>query len=120
MCGPGPTLEAPGRSDRRPVTAGRQPLPVALARMGATAPEAIVGYWRTVARPIVREVIERVGLDQPIALRAALWEACPWAVCAGGCYRAWVAECQAQAPGALFGRRSRAVAPQAEGQMALF
>jgi hypothetical protein len=88
--------------------------------MGATAPEAIVGYWRTVARPIVREVIERVGLDQPIALRAALWEACPWAVCAGGCYRAWVAECQAQAPGALFGRRSRAVAPQAEGQMALF
>ena len=99
---------------------GRLALIEALGRMDAAAPEATVGHWRTVSRPIVRAVVERVGPDRPVALRAALWEAYPWAVCSGGCYRAWVAECQAQAPGALFGRRRRAVAPQAEGQLSMF
>jgi hypothetical protein len=120
MCETRPTLEATGRSNRRPVAPGRWPLLVARARVVAIAREAIVSHWRTVARPIVRAVIERVGPDRPVALRAALWEAYPWAVCAGGCYRAWVAECQAQAPGGLFGRRSRKVTPQAAGQLTMF
>ena len=48
--------------------------------------------WREVSRPIIREVIDRVGLDDKRALRLALRDAYPFGERAYHPYKIWLDE----------------------------
>ena len=45
--------------------------------------------WRDTARPIIAEIIERVGVDSP-DLRRALRDAYPFGECANHPYKIWL------------------------------
>lgn len=65
--------------------------------------------WRSVARPIVTDVVRRVGLADRKALRKALREAYPFGERAHWPYKAWLAEVKAQTGGLRSGRNSAAM-----------
>ena len=55
--------------------------------------------WRCVARPIIADVVRRVGLADRSALRKALRDAYPFGERAHWPYKAWLAEVKAQTGG---------------------
>lgn len=57
------------------------------------------GSWRDAARPVIVEVILRVGFKDPKALRKALRDAYPFGERAHWPYKAWLAEIRAQIGG---------------------
>lgn len=48
--------------------------------------------WQDKIVPVVAEVVKRVGLQDPVALRVALRDAYPFEQRTGYPYRAWLAE----------------------------
>lgn len=58
---------------------------------------------RDVARPIIADVITRVGRDDQKALRAALRDAYPWGERAHWPYKVWCDEVQRQLSGRRYG-----------------
>lgn len=48
--------------------------------------------WQDKIVPVVAEVVQRVGLKDPVALRVALRKAYPFEQRTGYPYRAWLAE----------------------------
>ena len=52
----------------------------------------VLKRWQDRIVPVVAEVIERVGLKDPVALRTALRDAYPFEQRTGYPYRAWLAE----------------------------
>ncbi len=57
---------------------------------------AIESYWRRQAIPVIREVIERNGLNDPAALRRALRASYPWGPRRHHAYRIWCDEIHRQ------------------------
>jgi hypothetical protein len=55
-----------------------------------------VKTWRTHAAPVIREVIERVGTDDPKALRKALRDAYPYGERKYWPYKVWLDEIRRQ------------------------
>lgn len=73
--------------------------------------------WRDQARPIVAEVIAKVGTADRKRLKAALREAYPWGPREYHPYRIWCHEIRVQLGEVpeLPGRRPRAAAPRVRG-----
>lgn len=76
-------------------------------------------YWRDQAIPIIRAVIQRVGLDDQKALQRALRDAYPWGSKKRHPYRIWRDEIKRQLAGRQHRKRG-APFPEAPGQMSLF
>ena len=55
-----------------------------------------IGYWRTKARPIVNEVMDRVGIEDMKGLRAELRNAYPFGQKAMFPYKMWLKEIKFQ------------------------
>lgn len=73
---------------------------------------AQLSYWRRVARPIIAEVIARVGTDNEYELRKALSEAYPFGEHRYNVHRIWCDEIRKQTRESLPSRRKPAeVAP---------
>jgi hypothetical protein len=78
--------------------------------------------WRNDCRPIIAEVIQRVGTKDPKALRAALLEAYPYGQRSMHPYKIWRDEIRRQLnPPPKTAYRRRPAQPQAEvpGQLSL-
>lgn len=73
--------------------------------------------WRSIAAPIIAEVIRTVGRDDPKALRRALREAYPWGVRDMHPYRIWCNEIHRQLRQET--QHPRKVLPTAPGQLSL-
>lgn len=74
-------------------------------------------YWRSIAAPIIREIIQEVGADNPRQLAAALRDAYPWGEKRMHPYRIWRDEIRRQlnpSPSTAM-RRRQYVVP--DGQM---
>lgn len=52
----------------------------------------VLKRWQDKIVPVVAEVVQRVGLTDPVALRVALRDAYPFEQRTGYPYRAWLAE----------------------------
>lgn len=63
--------------------------------------------WRDEARPVVADVVRRVGLTDRKALRVALRDAYPFGERAYWPYKAWLAEVRAQTGGLRADRKPR-------------
>lgn len=59
----------------------------------------VLKRWQDRIVPVVAEVIERVGLKDPVALRIALRDAYPFEQRTGYPYRAWLAEIERRVGG---------------------
>lgn len=57
---------------------------------------AELGHWRRIARPIIAEVINRVGREDDYQLRKALFEAYPFGERKYHPYRTWLDEIKRQ------------------------
>lgn len=75
-------------------------------------------YWRNIARPVIAEVIARVGRDDEQALRRALREAYPFGERRMHPYRIWCDEVRRQLAG--FQHRRSPQSPVSPGQTTLF
>lgn len=75
-------------------------------------------YWRDQAIPIIRAVIQRVGIDDHKALQQALRTAYPWGPKRHHPYRIWRSEIKRQLEGRQH-RKPAAPPPEAPGQMSL-
>jgi len=65
----------------------------------------MTGTWRDVARPIIRKVVERVGLEDRKALKKALKEAYPWGERKYHPYKIWCDEIHIQLGLREFGKK---------------
>jgi hypothetical protein len=74
--------------------------------------------WRERARPIIAEVIERVGREDENALRVALRDAYPFGPRKYYPYKAWLAEVKSQLRGQSAGQIVQS--PSLPGQLPLF
>jgi hypothetical protein len=75
--------------------------------------------WRDDCRPIIAEVIQRVGTTDPRALRAALLEAYPYGQRSMHPYKIWRDEIRRQLSPPATAIRRRMVPGDAPGQLSL-
>lgn len=75
--------------------------------------------WRDHCRPIIAEVIQRVGTEDPKALKLALRKAYPYGERSMHPYKVWLSEIKRQLspPGTAY--RRRLVPEEAPGQLSL-
>lgn len=73
--------------------------------------------WRDQAIPIIRAIIERIGIDDKRALQRALSNAYPWGEKRMHPYRIWRDEIRRQLEGQQ--HRKSHVPPETPGQMSL-